>query len=224
MKITHIYHSAFSVELKTCTLLFDWYEGDLPAFDPAKTLYAFASHAHPDHYADCIWTLRENYPKVVYILDEDAGPEHTEDGVYHVTARQTYLIDDLQIETLRSTDEGVAFYVEAEGHRLYHSGDLNIWSWEEDSDARNAERRQIYRAEVSVLAGRDIEAAFLPFDGRLGTNAKDCILHFMDVVGSKHIFPMHYWGNRRQMEAAALEEPIAAYRDRMHFEDVYDVM
>lgn len=221
MKITHIYHSAFSVELETCTLLFDWYKRDLPAFDPAKTLYVFASHEHPDHYAECIWPLREQYPDVIYILDEDAGPEHTEDGVYHVTANRSYTIGDLHIETLLSTDEGVAFYIEAEGRRIYHSGDLNIWSWEEDSDARNEERRQIYRNEISALAGKDIEAAFVPFDWRLGENGKDCILQFMDVVGCKHLFPMHYWGKRERMEAAAEKEPVAQYRDLMHFDDVY---
>ena len=33
MKVTFIYHSAFLVELERCSLLFDWYGGDLPKID-----------------------------------------------------------------------------------------------------------------------------------------------------------------------------------------------
>ena len=34
------------------------------------------------------------------------------------------------IASLKSTDEGVAFVVWAEGHSIYHAGDLNWWHWE----------------------------------------------------------------------------------------------
>ena len=49
MKVTFIYHSAFLVELERCSLLFDWYGGDLPKIDRTKPLYVFASHHHGDH-------------------------------------------------------------------------------------------------------------------------------------------------------------------------------
>ena len=39
MKVTFIYHSAFLVELERCSLLFDWYGGDLPKIDRTKPLY-----------------------------------------------------------------------------------------------------------------------------------------------------------------------------------------
>ena len=51
MKVTFIYHSAFLVELERCSLLFDWYGGDLPKIDRTKPLYVFASHHHGDHYS-----------------------------------------------------------------------------------------------------------------------------------------------------------------------------
>ena len=38
MKVTFIYHSAFLVELERCSLLFDWYGGDLPKIDRTKPL------------------------------------------------------------------------------------------------------------------------------------------------------------------------------------------
>ena len=33
MNITFLYHSAFLVELDTCSLLFDWYGGTVPDYD-----------------------------------------------------------------------------------------------------------------------------------------------------------------------------------------------
>ena len=36
MKITHIYHSGFVIELDSTVLIFDWYSGELPDFDPGK--------------------------------------------------------------------------------------------------------------------------------------------------------------------------------------------
>ena len=40
---TYIGHSGFSVELERCTLLFDYYQGAMPDFDPDKKLYVFAN-------------------------------------------------------------------------------------------------------------------------------------------------------------------------------------
>lgn len=55
MKINHIYHSGFSIELKKCVLIFDWYKGDLKDFDENKKIIVFVSHSHSDHYGKCIW-------------------------------------------------------------------------------------------------------------------------------------------------------------------------
>ena len=57
MKLTFLYHSAFLVELETCSLLFDWHGGRVPDIDRSKPLYVFASHHHGDHYAPEILSL-----------------------------------------------------------------------------------------------------------------------------------------------------------------------
>lgn len=36
LKITFIYHSGFAVETPDCTLLFDYYRGDIPEFAAEK--------------------------------------------------------------------------------------------------------------------------------------------------------------------------------------------
>ena len=54
MKITHIYHSGFVIELHDSVLIFDWYSGDLPDFDPEKRVFVFVTHGHADHYSSRI--------------------------------------------------------------------------------------------------------------------------------------------------------------------------
>ena len=46
MKITFIEHSGFMVEMERTVLLFDYYQGEIPAFDKEKTLYVFVSQNH----------------------------------------------------------------------------------------------------------------------------------------------------------------------------------
>ena len=58
MKITFIEHSGFMVEMERTVLLFDYYQGEIPAFDKEKTLYVFVSHSHADHYNPVIWKLK----------------------------------------------------------------------------------------------------------------------------------------------------------------------
>ena len=120
MKVTFIYHSAFLVELERCSLLFDWYGGDLPKIDRTKPLYVFASHHHGDHYSPEIFS-RFGMDNVWYILatcirlsakrKADLGIQ--EDHVFRMPARSSLALDGLHIKTYRSTDAGVAFLVEA---------------------------------------------------------------------------------------------------------------
>lgn len=71
MKITYIHHSSFSVELERSVLLFDYFEGEIPEFDPEKSVYVFASHKHHDHYDKKIFELAERYPHILFILSGD---------------------------------------------------------------------------------------------------------------------------------------------------------
>ena len=160
MKITHVYHSCFLAELENSLLLFDWYKRDLPVLPADKKLYVFCSHVHEDHYNAQIWDLQKTHPDITYILDEgirEAG-DHPEADIVLVRPRQTYEIpanqsaagteNSIRIITLESTDMGVAFYIEAEGKRLYHAGDLNVWFWTILLRRKNAGKKcSIWRTE-----------------------------------------------------------------------------
>ena len=145
MKITYIAHSGFSVELEKQVLLFDYFTGELPVWDKQKTILVFASHRHQDHFNMKIFSLREQYPHIHFFFGNDiklsqaqmvhkkADPEALED-VTSMKAHESLVYGDgdgaVRIRSLKSTDEGVAFLVEAEGKSIYHAGDLNWWYWE----------------------------------------------------------------------------------------------
>ena len=197
MKITHIYHSGFVIELDSTVLIFDWYSGELPDFDPGKKVFVFVTHGHADHYSSRIWTLRSRYEKICYILDCCTAPEQKGDNIFHVQPGRHYRIRNILVYAIRSNDEGVAYVVSAEGYNFFHAGDLNIWHWKDSQDDQNAYSLKIYRRQIEKISGWCFDAAMIPLDPRLEDNAPNAIIEFMNTVKCRHLFPMHYW-NRRE--------------------------
>lgn len=233
MKIRHIYHSGFLVTLDQCALLFDWYTGPLPAMPPSTRLYVFCSHAHEDHYSPMIWKLRDRYRQVTYILDEGIpdGKKHPEARVISVRPRNLYEVDGLVIRTLESTDMGVAFYVEAEGKKIYHAGDLNVWYWNDEPMEDNLASEKKCRGEMQYLSdvtGNDpadpvLDAAFVPLDPRLEEHGPRCLAAFMEILGAKHVFPMHYWNMEEKTMSYLEDERLRPLADRVSFAPEADI-
>lgn len=234
MRVIYIGHSGFAAELAHCTLLFDYFEGALPAFAPEKPLYVFSSHAHRDHFNFDIFKLRETHPNVTYILSRDirrrwsaAGfrrhgvEQETYDAILFPGAHETLQCGALSVETLRSTDEGVAFLVSAEGETIFHAGDLNDWVWEEEAPAENHAMTVRFRAEIDRLAGRRLDAAFLVLDPRQGADFVRGFDYFMRCTDTVRAYPMHFWKDRSvfaRLRALPCSEP---YRDRIAGEEEY---
>ncbi len=228
MKITHIYHSGFAVELTHCILIFDWYKGVLPEFTKAdtgreKTYFVFASHAHGDHFNPSIFKLMQPGRTVHYILSNDIHAKATDPAadICFVMPHKSYDIDGIHVETLFSTDLGVAFYIEAEGHTFYHAGDLNLWYWNGEPDQDNLWQIEHYHKEIDLLQGKKIEVAFLPLDSRLEEHGADGVLYFMEHVGAEYVFPMHYWDDLDGSRAYLSQAELRPYRDAFHFEDCF---
>ncbi|MGI5888851.1 MAG: MBL fold metallo-hydrolase [Oscillospiraceae bacterium] len=203
MRIVHIYHSGFLVELESDALVFDWYHGKLPEIRKGRKTTVFVSHSHGDHYGRCIWKLAEKDPGTEYVLDSSITPKGGTRTTL-VKPEMEYCIGDLRVRTFDSTDEGVAFLVEAEGKLIFHSGDLNLWYWEGEPDEDNRSQIARYHAEIDklseVLAGRTVDAAFIPVDPRLEGHACDGLRVFLDKIPCREVFPMHYWDRRREAE------------------------
>ena len=168
MRVTYIGHSGFSVELESHILLFDYYEGTMPEFDPAKKLLVFASHSHPDHFNREILKLADVYPDVEYIFPKDIriAKKEQRESEHFMRKRDEITVGDTKVKSLRSTDEGVAFLVRCEDRIIYHAGDLNWWHWEEEDDAYNRMMRGDYQKEIETLVGEKIDLAFVVLDPR----------------------------------------------------------
>ena len=223
MKITHIYHSGFVIELESTVLIFDWYSGELSDFDPGKKVFVFVTHGHADHYSSRIWTLRSRYEKICYILDCCTAPEQKGDNIFHVQPGRHYRIRNTLVYAIRSNDEGVAYVVSAEGYNFFHAGDLNIWHWKDSQDDQNAYSLKIYRRQIEKISGWCFDAAMIPLDPRLEDNAPNAIIEFMSTVECRHLFPMHYWNRREEAAAYLRDARLDPFRDRICFVNEMEV-
>lgn len=209
MKITYLGHSGFLAETKEYYLLFDYYTGKLPVFLPEKPLTVLVSHAHHDHYNKEIFGLQDAYEssgrQVAYVLSKDIRRKQAEELVSEknellfVKAYETYLLQDgrITVETLRSTDEGVAFLVTISEKEkefcFYHAGDLNLWKWEGESKASHNNMEANFRREMERIRGRHFDAAFVPLDPRQEHFAYGGMDIFLETAKADVVFPMHFW-------------------------------
>lgn len=214
MIITFVHHSCFVVELEERVLIFDYFRngrvkgydftGVIPEFDPDKKVYVFASHFHQDHFDLEVLRWTEKYPDIHYIFSKDIrlGERYLERNGIDVSVKQKitfvqpghrYTVDDIELQTLRSTDVGVAYVVYAEGKCFYHAGDLNLWKWEGVGELINGKESRAYRHEINKLSDERIDVAFVPLDPRLQKYEAEGLKYFMENVDAQVIFPMHMW-------------------------------
>ena len=186
MQVIFIHHSCFLVEVDDLVLIFDYFGGDrvngfhftgkIPDYAPDTKIYMFASHKHQDHFDMDILRWSEKYTNVHYILSKDIRisphflQKHGIDPgvrkkVTFVSANNHYEVDDLKIQTLLSTDAGVAFYVNVRGVSIFHAGDLNDWKMEHVGELINGKQERTFR-QVVMLAFNDLPEATNGFFNR----------------------------------------------------------
>ena len=228
MKITFLYHSSFLVELETCSLLFDWHGGRVPDIDRSKPLYVFASHHHGDHYAPEIFSLL-GMEGTWYVLGScirlsarrREALKIQDDHVFRLGAGRRLTLGPLTIETIHSTDAGVAFLVQAEGKTIFHAGDLQWWQWAEESAEWNREMERDFKRTIEPLRGRHVDVAFLVLDPRQEDDywkGFDAFFRTMDIDVA---FPMHSWEEFWVVKKLKRDPCSAPYRDRVR-EIYYD--
>lgn len=226
MKLTYVYHSCFVLEFEKEVLIFDYFMGALPEFDKTKKVYFFASHKHQDHFTLDIFKFAEIYPDVTYVLANDIRisekylqqngyPKEIKEKIVSVRKHEEKKIDNLQVETLRSNDAGVAFIVTVENKCIFHSGDLNWWNWEGEPESYNSRLAFQYTMEIDRLKDRKIDIAFVPLDSRLSTSFYKGIDYFAVNTKATLIFPMHMWRKYEIIEKLKRSEITKSYRQRI---------
>ncbi len=173
-------------------MLFDYFKGNIPIINKNKPIYVFSSHSHYDHFDKNIFELLKNY-NAKYILSRDIFKKFkiSNDSITYVYANKEYEIDSLKIKTLKSTDLGVAYLIEADGKAIFHSGDLHYWVWKEESKQYNNNMTANYKREIEKLKDNVIDIAFIPLDPRQEDWYYKGMEYMLLNVEMKNVFPMH---------------------------------
>lgn len=215
MKILYTGHSGFYLETENAQYLFDYYEGVLPKIDEEKPLYVFVSHRHEDHFNPKVFQLAVSYPQIPqikFVLAFDIrltvknlarwGIDETwKDRILTVRSRSCYdLSQECRIETLRSTDEGVAFLLTEKEGTIFHAGDLHWWYWEGEDKGWLGNMEANFKREVEQIAGRGIDVAFLPLDDRLENRFHMGMDWYLRKCKVQYAFPMHFWQDTSVVE------------------------
>lgn len=219
MKVTYIGHSGFLVELEETAFLFDYYQGEIPKVEEGKRLYVCVSHRHGDHFNPEIFKLAAKYSDVWYILSNDIWksriPQDCLGRTVSIRPKSKWEDGCIQVETLKSTDEGVAFLIQAEGKALYHGGDLNNWRWEGEAEESNRRMEEHFKQFLEPARGRKIDAAFVPLDPRQEGNYALGMDYFLDLTQAKRVYPMHCWEDYGIIGRWLDEHPVHPARDRI---------
>jgi L-ascorbate metabolism protein UlaG (beta-lactamase superfamily) len=220
MKIKYVHHSGFIVEDNTCTIMIDCcgltkkhakFRDANEAVDAVRPLYILASHVHGDHFDPNI--LSFGGPRTKCILSADIrGRVPQRKDIVFLAKGDVYRDETVTIKAYGSTDEGVSFYIEAGGRKLFHAGDLNNWHWNEEETPQDAAKNERFFLEELALIAREVpalDAAMFPVDPRLGKDYTRGAEQFLDSVKTGLFIPMHFWD---KTEAARAFKPAAELR------------
>ena len=166
--IHYLNHSGYAIETAKHLLVFDYFRNNPASANPSllngiinpaelkgKKVVVLVSHEHTDHYDTTIWSWRNGIPGITYVMGFDPGNGQQFELM---EPRRDQTIGGLSIHTIRSTDSGVGFLVEADGITVYHPGDHVNKSPELAAD---------FKDEIDFLAGlkKKVDIAFFPVSG-----------------------------------------------------------
>ncbi len=202
--IWYLNHSSWAVKTARNLLIFDYVEeGQTPAHCSLGSGYinpeelrdipvtVFVSHGHDDHYDPDILRWRNSIRSIHYVFGFQPRGVRASDYIYFAP-RERRSLGDISVTTIKSTDAGVGFLVEADGLTIYHAGD-------------HANRFETlpspYHEEVDYLADKynTIDLAFILAGEACGGGYGQCVLegdfYAIRTLSPRLTFPMHSGGN-----------------------------
>lgn len=192
IKVSHIYHSGFILETQDVLMVFDYYTGDIDLKN--KKTYVFVTHGHDDHYTEEIFNWRKDREDITYILSSDIAYFSTSKDIYIMKPYETLNIDDIQIQSFGSTDQGLSLLINYKDVNIFFAGDLNWWHWPNDSIEDQKSEEIQFKTEIAKIrrTNTDIDIAFFPVDPRLGEGFSLGAEHIIEELSPSYLFPMHF--------------------------------
>ncbi len=196
VEVTYLEHSGFSVSIGQHFLMFDYFRGMFPGNQIKQHKYslAFASHSHKDHFNKKIFHMSEYNPGARYVLSDDIKEDRSD--AIKMKPGDVWKQDDIEVYAFGSTDIGVSFGIICEGIKIFHAGDLNLWTWRHQSTKKEIEEAiEMFEKELAQipLFMDEFDIAFFPVDPRQRKDTGDGACRFLEVVKVAHMFPMHMW-------------------------------
>ncbi|MDR1800495.1 MAG: MBL fold metallo-hydrolase [Lachnospiraceae bacterium] len=215
MYVTYVNHSGVAVRWKGAMLVFDYYQGKIPEVSKETPVIVFVSHSHADHFRLKIFEWQNVYTNIDYVISDDVSLKQKGDNIHRIGPNQESNVSGFDIQTLKSTDEGVAFIVTKDGESIYHAGDLNWWHWEGESDAFNTFQRVKYKAAIDKIEGKEFSLACLPLDGRLEDSYSTGFKYFMEHTNTNNALPIHMWGDFGVIDRIKADPQASSYAGRI---------
>ena len=168
-----------------------------------RNLYVLASHVHSDHFDKKIMSY--SGPNIKWILSDDIRSKVSPGKDIHFLAKgNVYRDDRITIKAYGSTDEGISFYMETDGKKIFHAGDLNNWHWKDEETPEDAAKNEKFFLDELGLLAKEVpalDAAMFPVDSRLGTDYARGAEQFLDSIKTGLFIPMHFWNDIEAAQA-----------------------
>ena len=212
---TYLGHSSFVLFYPQATMVFDWYKGKLPSLPKDLPLYIFISHIHEDHFNPEIFKTAQKHGNAEIFLGydgKDAALNTLIAGLKPQIREKLHVMDgnqslysadrEMLVETMPSTDLGVAFLIRHAGKTIFHSGDLALWG-----STMNPGFGRAFEGDVMPLTGQPIDYGILCMDSRYPENAERTIRSYMNTARFRLWSPMHFWDNYGFVDTYLADHP-----------------
>lgn len=219
-KLTYIYHDCFVFETEKEIFVFDFWKDpfspnkELPYFleiaDKSKNLIVIVSHHHKDHYNKNIFKWFHYFNSTKYILSKDTakycrhiinphsiykGFKPDSKDIHILSPGETYKQNDFEIHAFESTDIGNSYLLNISNRTLFHAGDLNAWTWQEESDQDEID--EMTQKFINIIDSiKEIKTNFdivmFPVDPRMGKGFYEGAKLFNEAFKTSYFLPMHF--------------------------------
>ena len=229
MTITYVYHSGFIVRDGQTVLVIDCcgLPNERAELHDCANLYVLASHVHSDHFDRNIMTF--NHAQATWILSDDIRPKvSVHDRVHFLSKGELYRDERITVKAYGSTDQGISFYIETGGKKIFHAGDFNNWHWNEEETPQDAAKNEKFFLDELEQIAREVpalDAAMFPVDPRLGRDYTRGAEQFLDRIKTGLFVPMHFGDEIKAARAfkAAAEQKGCRFADISAAGDVFTV-